>query len=141
MINLKNYSKIRFLFSFVFSIFLIYAFSQIIINYITSDLSLDIQFSICNPCKTQFQIFKEYLEPFLLLTGIILFTLNRKLTDYISFAIFVFLLGIFLVETNIWECVKSEDFVSCAKSSIIVFLFLVSPLIFLLVNFMKNIGK
>jgi len=141
MINLKNYSKIRVLISFVFGIFLVYAFSQIVINYITFDLNPDIQLSVCNPCKSRFQIIKEYLEPFLLLTGTILFTLNRKLTDYISFTIFIFLLGIFSVEINYLECLKSEDFVICAKSAIIVFLFLVSPLIILSVNFIKNIGK
>ena len=140
MINIKNYSKIRLLISLIFGFFLVYAFSQMVINYITFNPNPEIQFSVCNPCKTQFQIIKEYLEPFLLLTGIIFFTLNRKLADYISFTIFVFLLGIFLAEFY-GGCLKSEYPFICVKSSIIVFLFLVSPLIFLLVNFIKHIGK
>lgn len=64
MINLKNYSKTRGLFSWVFVIFIIYGLFQIIINYFNP--SSNILLVSCNPCKSQFQIFKEYLEPFLL---------------------------------------------------------------------------
>lgn len=70
-----------------------------------------------------------------------MFILNRKLTDYISFTIFIFLLGIVLAEIIGGECLKSEHFINCAKGGIIISLFLIPTLVFLFVNFIKNRGK
>lgn len=138
---MKNYSKIRLLISIAFGILLLYVVFQMLINYITFDPNPAIQFSSCNPCKSDIQIYKEYLQNFLLLTGMILFTLNRKLTDYISFAIFIFLLGLLPVEFVDAGCFTSEYFSTCLQGFILVSLFLGLPLIFLTINFIKNIGK
>lgn len=141
MINFENYSKSRFLISFIFGVVFLYLGSQTITSYITFNANPDIQFGVCNPCKSGMQIFKEYLQTFLLVAGMVLFTLNKRLTDYISVTIFVFLSGLLSVKFVNGECFTLEYFNSCTKSYILVFLFFLLPIIFLTINFIKNIGK
>lgn len=141
MVIFNNYSKIRFLISIIFGILLLYVISQQVLNYITFDPNSDISYSGCNPCKGSVQIYKEYLEAFLLLTGMISFTLNRKLTDYISFTVFIFLLGLVSVQFIDAECLMSDNFSICMKGFILILLFLGIPLMFLTINFFKYLGK
>lgn len=141
MQRFKEYSKIRFLISIIFGVLLVYFISQMFLNYINFNSNPAVHFSDCNPCKSNVQVYKEYLQTFLLLAGMILFTLNRKLTDYITFAIFIFLLGLLPVEFIEAGCFSSEYFSDCLKSFILVSLFLSLPLVFLTINFIKNIGK
>jgi hypothetical protein len=141
MQSFENYSKTRLLISITFGVVLFYFVFQILVNYINYNPKSAIQFSICNPCKSVFQIYKEHLQICLLLAGMILFTLNKKITDFITFAIFIFLLGWSPVEFVNAGCLFSEYFSNCLKSFVLISLFLSLPLAFLTINFIKNIGK
>lgn len=141
MINTKNYSKIRLLIAIIFVIVTLGFISQMLLDFKIPNSDETIQFSGCNPCRTDVQIYKQYLEILLLLTGIILFTLNKKLTDYISFTIFVFLLALLPVQFIDRECLLSDYFGYCMKVFMLVSLFLGLPIIFLTTNFIKATGK
>ena len=141
MQRFEKYSKTRLLISIIFGVLLFYFVSQIVVNYINLNSSPTIQFSGCNPCKSKVQVYKEYIQTFLLLAGMILFTLNKKLTDYITFAIFIFLLGLLPVEFINAGCLSSEYFSNCLNGFILILLFLSLPLIFLTMSFIKDIGK
>lgn len=71
----------------------------------------------------------------------VFFTLNRKLTDYIAFTIFIFLLGLLPVQFANAGCLTSEFFSNCMKGFILGSMFLGLPLTFLTINFIKKIGK
>ena len=137
----NSYSKIRILISIAFGILLLFALYQMIADYLIVNPASDINFSACIIGKSEFQVFREYFDPFLLALAMILFTLNRKVTDYFSFTIFIFLLAIFPVDLIDAGCLDSEYFSNCARASILVLLFLGSPILFLITNFIKNTGK
>lgn len=140
--NLKDYSKARLLISIFFGILLLYAFFQLLSNYITFNTDRTIEFSICNPCKSDIQIYKEYLQILLLFIGMILFALNRKLTDYISFIVFIILVVLSTVEYVNSECFTESDYFNkCLTGYISVLLFLSLPLVFLFINFIKSSNK
>ncbi len=90
----------------------------------------------------------SYVELFaiiFLLIGIILFSLNRKITDYISFSIFIFFFGGVLPveiikELNIYGYTFNFQKVFFSKVTL-VFLLLISPLIYLIISFVRKLGK
>jgi hypothetical protein len=89
--------------------------------------------------------YTDLLEPILFVFGGFLLILNRKLTDYISFAIFIFLIGgVFSYEVS--RCSDIIGFTDCFKALFLsniswILLILISPLVFLIFSFIKNIGK
>jgi hypothetical protein len=88
----------------------------------------------------------NFLPILLIIIGTILFTLNRKQTDYISFSTFIFLIGGMLPFVFI-ECTKLLSYADCVENyffrseNLITILLVCSSLIYLIINFIKNIGK
>lgn len=138
----RSYSKSRLIIVVAFGIFILFSISEVIINNFIFSSDPAIQFSGCNPCKTKIQVYKEYLEFSLLLIAVFLFALNKKITDYISFVILVFLIGGVLPVTFIeGGCLESENFYVCIKDLFLILLIVAAPLVYLTINFVKNIGK
>lgn len=88
----------------------------------------------------------NFLPILLVIIGTILFTLNRKQTDYISFSTFIFLIGGMLPFVFV-ECTKLLSYEDCIENyffrskNLITILLVCSSLIYLIINFIKNIGK
>ncbi len=87
----------------------------------------------------------EFFPITLLIIGSILFLLNRKLTDYISFSCFISTIGGY-VPYVFNSCVNMNGYSDCIQAfffsgDTLIILSISFPLIYLIINFIKNIGK
>lgn len=128
--KLRKYLTIR----TILSVWIIGLFIYTIVSSIISSMQIS-QFS-----GGYIYTYWDFLVHLLFIIGAILLALNRKLTDYISFAIFVFLIG-GVFPTQAFECFREVHLSQCVKSITFVFLLLGSPLIYLTISLIKNIGK
>ena len=134
MINSYNYSKIRLMISIIFSAILLFILFLTVNNFLMLNSESIANFSHCNPCNSEFQQLKDYFETFLIITGMVLFTFNRRFTDYISFIIFVFLSTIVPVEVLQKGYLQTQDVGDYTTVLIINTLFFSLPIIFLISN-------
>ncbi len=82
-----------------------------------------------------------------LFVAAVLFAINKKVADYISFSIYVFLFGGLLPFQFLEErCLDPENFNICIRSlffskDALILLLLISPLAYLILNFIKQLKK
>ncbi len=135
--EINKFSKARLILASAISIFIVYRSIELI-----KDLTRVSQFSGGNHIS-----YSDFLLVILLFVGTILFALNRKMTDYISFSIFIFLFGgVLPFQFTDVGCLESQNFNTCIQyllfsQGTLILLLQGSPLVFLAIGFIKRLKR
>jgi len=137
--EINKLSKIRLILASAISIFIFYHCIELI-----EDLTRVNEFKFSGGNQVNYSDFLLFI---LLFVGTILFALNRKVTDYISFSIFTFSFGGVLPFQFIDAgCLESPNFNTCVRyllfsKGTLILLLLGSPLLFLAISFIKRLKE
>jgi len=135
--EINKFSKMRLMLALCIGVFILYHSIELIEN-----LTRVSQFSGGNYIN-----YSDFVSVILLFIGTILFALNRKWTDYISFSIFIFLFGgvvpFQFVEAG---CLESDNFNICIQNlffskGTLILLLISSHVVFLILSFIKRLEK
>ena len=135
--EINKLSIIRLILASAISIYIIYRSIELI-----KDLTHVSQFSGGNHIS-----YSNFLLVILLFVGTILFAFNRKVTDYISFSIFIFLFGgVLPFQFTDVGCLESQNFNTCVQyllfsKGTLILLLQGSPLVFLAISFIKRLKR
>lgn len=135
--EINKFSKTRLTLALLIGAFLLYRSIELIEN-----LTRVSQFSGGN-----YVSYSDFLPLILHFIGTILFALNRKWTDYISFSIFIFLFGgVMPFQFIDVGCLESDNFNICIQNlffskGTLILLLISSPLVILVLSFVKRLKK